>query len=996
MPIHDFDDLDAELGRAAEGFLSTHQQAPLDHGIRVIGALLRHPQWDQQPKERQAQLLSQGAGCLLNRFKLTGRFKDLEDAVNLLRAAEQLLEPNSPQRGGILGNLGVALRNLAEQTGDDAALDQAITANRAAAYISSDKKATTGRLVNLAMSLFFRFTRRGAASDLQEVRDHLAAAAESTTEPERLAFIATNRAIVEGAAFDRSGSIAELEKAIEFAEEALRYAPPGHPARAPRLNNLAISLGQRLLLTGRLADGRRAIDALTEVLEATGPEHAEHGMRALNLGNAQFAMFLCGHDPRDLQGACESFDLALASVPAGHSYRFAVLMALSEALARTGALARDVAICDRAVDLALQAINSTAPEAATRARALHCSGNALLYRGETFGSLSDLDAARMAFEEAEAAADAHAAERDLYALAQINARRAAARLAGNADAIRPLVCEPLPILQKLEARFLRPGGGAGLANLLSMTRRGLTEGAFTIGETVRAIELLEQSKAMALRRNIRRTERVPAGLTQEAAVAYRATVERLRALSIALETDVGSEVGSRSVIASEAITLDTQLAEFERGDPLLVSGHMSWEDLRATAVKAQAAIVYLSVGEFGPGRAVVLHPGSPDDGPLAADVCILEQLTQAHLIELMQKGMALDVNQVESLLESGFEAASAELGWATAYHSFRMEQFGSAAHEVAEAVWKAKVEQGLEWLDHACMQPVVKRLEDIGAKNCLIIPDARLALLPLHAAKSMRQSSVESCSYAPSAGVIRAILDRVPTSQVKFDAAIVADPDGTLAFAELEAREVAAAIERAGGVVSRGHGVSWFCETAHEARMLIISTHAVFEPADAYRSHILLGESEEILSLAGLLAGAVRSFVGASVFVNACEAAIIDSRLAADEHLGFPGAFMLSGANFVAASLWRMSDLSAALFSVELVRSMLAGNRGASAVRTAAEHVRTLRREAVVEFLSAATPEDAAPEMRAMIDETREEILSGDELPFEHPIFWACFAANGV
>ncbi|MGW3692303.1 tetratricopeptide repeat protein, partial [Streptomyces sp. NPDC005149] len=69
--------------------------------------------------------------------------------------------------------------------------------------------------------------------------------------------------------FERTGALADLDRAIGLAQQAVEAAPSNHPDRAVLLNNLGSALRSRFERTGALADLDRAIDLAQQALAAS-------------------------------------------------------------------------------------------------------------------------------------------------------------------------------------------------------------------------------------------------------------------------------------------------------------------------------------------------------------------------------------------------------------------------------------------------------------------------------------------------------------------------------------------------------------------------------------------------------------------------------------------------------------------------------------------------------------------------------------------------------
>jgi CHAT domain-containing protein/tetratricopeptide (TPR) repeat protein len=993
MARFEFNDLDAELGRAAEGFRSLRTLAPLEQGIKAIKALLSHPEWSAQPDERQAHLLNQGGACLLNRFKLAGDPADLKQALQLLHVAAKLVPADDPDRGAILGNLGAAQRNAAEQFNDQDALDAAIETNREACRQNGDALANWGRRLNLAMALFWRFEMRGDADDVGEIRNLLQEAYETAPTPDYLAQVATNQAVVEQGFFSRSGETAELEKAVFFAQAAVALTPVGHRQRAIRLNNLAMCLGTRLMLSGDLADGRRAVTSLKESIATAPDDHVEQGARALNLGNTFMAMFFAGHDRQDLVAAVGSYEIANDKIGDGHSFKAATEIGLAHSLSRLGGLTNDRPMVDRSVAVALAAVKHAPHPSSQRPAALNAAATAFLQRAEMSKSAADVEAAQLALRNATELTPKISADYGLYRLALLRAHQIAARLASDQEALRTVIRDSAAVFAALEPRLLQPGGASALADRMAMARRELVADAIATGEPGLAVELIEQGKAVGLRRNMRRMERVPEGLDEAETSDYRQILARLRVLDAFLAAPgANTRLTSRAELAAEAALLAARVLEMERRGPTLPKTE-DWDDVVDLAGRAGAAIAYIVVGDKRGGTAIIVHPRS-DGVATDHDVLQLPNLEDGELQRLIHLGAELPQDAISAILERGPVAATAKLGLWTAYKAYRFDGFSTSIRKLAFETWRDRVSATLRWLDQMAMKHVAERLVPLGISRLILIPEARLLTLPLHAAPSLQ--NIQGVSYVPSAAILAQLMSRGGNREAHCTV-MVADPDRSLPFAAAEAALIGETVQKSGGALSEGTELDWFRAAAPVADYLIVAAHALFDPADPYRSRIALNPPGSGLTLAALLAGSPPLKEGAVVFLNACETAMIGTRLVADEHLGFPAAFLRSGANFVSASLWVADDLATAIFSCDFQRRLAAGESCLEAMSRAVKTLRELTRDHTLSIIADFRRRgNVAQEVEGAIDNAAANIAAGTEYPFSHPIYWAGFMPNGV
>ena len=143
-----------------------------------------------------------------------------------------------------------------------------------------------------------------------------------------------------------------------------------------------------------------------------------------------------------------------------------------------------------------------------------------------------------------------------------------------------------------------------------------------------------------------------------------------------------------------------------------------------------------------------------------------------------------------------------------------------------------------------------------------------------------------------------------------------------------------------------------FLAEAPGAKLLHVATHAEFRPEAPLSTALELSDGE--LSLLEVLGLRLRP--GALVILSACDTGV-GPISGADAVVGLHRAFRVAGAGRVVSSLWRVSDLGAALTMKHLFRALARKLSAAAALREAQN---TLRRR------------------------------------FPHPAFWGAFRLDGA
>ncbi|KAK4097643.1 hypothetical protein N658DRAFT_269779 [Parathielavia hyrcaniae] len=131
-------------------------------------------------------------------------------------------------------------------------------------------------LNNLGNCLGTRFERTGSMDDLNRAVDVADKAVDATPQdhPDRAALL-TNLGNRLGSRFERTGSIGDLNRAVDVADKAVDATPHDHPDRAGLLNNLGNTLGRRFERTGSMGDLNRGLSSYKEGWNCRGNSHRE-------------------------------------------------------------------------------------------------------------------------------------------------------------------------------------------------------------------------------------------------------------------------------------------------------------------------------------------------------------------------------------------------------------------------------------------------------------------------------------------------------------------------------------------------------------------------------------------------------------------------------------------------------------------------------------------------------------------------------------------------
>jgi len=952
-----FDALDRELAHCAEGVRAGAGVAPLEHGRRVIAALLRHPDWEAEAIDYKVQLLQQGGGLLLHLFKARGDRSVLEEAVKILTLGVNSLDEDHRSRPPLLANLGLALRIAGEHDSDPKLVQRAIACletSIAGTELSDGERPKRFSNLGNAWRTHHDLTGDPASLDQGIIALDKAFALRPTAD------LASNLSVGFRDRFARSGSRADLEQGLHLAASAVEATAPEDPGLPVRLNNLSLLHAHRFELDRRPEDGKAALDLLAQIVELTPEESPDLGYRLLNLGNMHRRMFGVTGNRKAIAFAAKVYSQALAVARYGSDGTAMIQSAYADALSVISALEQDVEQGAKAIDLARQALASASPGHVERLSYQSSLAQAMQRQGRMLG---DIDILR----EAEAVLSGYLENgphtRPYALLLALNRARIAAdifALSGDAsDAHRALRVAKTAI-RAVQARAVE--GSLERANI-ELAASVATEMAVLmarVGDAGAAAECLESARTARFNADATAANRLPV-LDAPQEEEFEALQGRIRRHRAALETPGGLDQVSR---AQTAAALDADLGALHGlvgRDPLARA--LDLADIQVVAAKADAVLAYLHANDDG-GIAVLVS---------AADIGILRLPDLAHARRRLHAAVAED--------------GTGEAGWFECY----AEAFGSEASEQEQRQWRARLAQTLDWLGRACAAPLGEAVTAIGGSRLILLASDELALLPIHAAPTADGrplSAYFKCSVAPSAGLLAAALESPAITGATL---AVGDAEEDLPFARIEAR-----IADPAPLLGQAASLEAVSAALGSAARVHLAVHGRFDRSAPLNSAFQLADDR--LSLAALLAGDIRLRPGATVVASACESGQFDREVGASEQMGFGAALLAAGARRAVVSLWPVNDLSTVLLMKRMLEFEAAGAPLGDALSHAAEWLRGADRTMLADALGrmkASLPIDAIG-IHELLDEAGREIASGDAHPFSGPENWAAFVAIGA
>jgi tetratricopeptide (TPR) repeat protein len=307
---------------------------------------------------------------LLAEHQRPGDRECLREAAALLRAARPDIPDGTAEWAALLSDLGASLRLLAETSGDDEAVAEAIEAHRAAlAAAAADDPDRLGYVHNLAIALLTEYERSGRSAALDEAIDLLqAGVAASPASPHRgsalsaLASALTLRA-------DRTERAEDFAEAIRYHRQCVAATPRGDPELAGRQSNLGTALQGMYLATGDVAPLREAVSAHRAAAAAPGPGPADLAGRLANLATALGQLAEETGQDQLLEDAIQAGRRAVAAAPGPDPHRAEYLFNLGYLLRSRGRPASDAGLLAEADRSLAEAAESAGARAEVRIRA---------------------------------------------------------------------------------------------------------------------------------------------------------------------------------------------------------------------------------------------------------------------------------------------------------------------------------------------------------------------------------------------------------------------------------------------------------------------------------------------------------------------------------------------------------------------------------------------------------------------------------------------------
>ncbi|KAF4335504.1 30S ribosomal S17P protein [Fusarium beomiforme] len=336
------------------------------------------------------------------RCEMTDRIDDLNSAVEAAKRAVETSPEDNRHYPGYLSNLANRHGQRFQKTGIVKDIDCAITASsRALKLTPPGHPGLPGFTNSLSTWLSARFEKLGELSDLNRAIDEARCAVDAVHQdnPERATFLSTLGSNL-SKRYERKDSVKDLDEALLILTQAVDATPRNAPQFASFSNNLGICYGMRFERTGSTKDLDHAIKRIHEAVSGTPQGHPQLANRLHSLGNHLSTRFKRTGAMKDLELAIEAAEKAVNDATKTHPHYPEYLNSLANKLSLRFERTIEMQDLDRAVELLDEAAKASPPNHDSLARHMNNLGSSLRTRYERIGRENDIIRAIEAIQKA--------------------------------------------------------------------------------------------------------------------------------------------------------------------------------------------------------------------------------------------------------------------------------------------------------------------------------------------------------------------------------------------------------------------------------------------------------------------------------------------------------------------------------------------------------------------------------------------------------------------
>jgi tetratricopeptide (TPR) repeat protein len=389
----------SHLGSAwADRFRLTGRIADLDNAIAAHRKALALP--PPYPADR-AGFRANYSAALLARYEAAGEIGDLDQAMALAREAVELAPDARAGHGDwtarlalstSLQNLAVALASSFQLRRDRADLDEAIEAAREAIPVTDPSGRGYAIIQSLlANMLLDRFARYWGMTDLSDAMAAAQVGVDAAPASGRVRAVALSAlALAHANLFKHSGDVRDLDRAIATGKESVGAAQGDPIGVATCLSNLGGILTTRYGQIGDAGALDEAIEVHRRAVRSAPDGYLNRPGFLSSLGNTLRSRFLFGGDPADIGEAIKALREAVATAPAGWLDRPGFVANLAEALIASAERQEDPAALGQAAAMLRQELGTISPAHPLHHLCLASAGHAWLTLSDFTGDADAL------------------------------------------------------------------------------------------------------------------------------------------------------------------------------------------------------------------------------------------------------------------------------------------------------------------------------------------------------------------------------------------------------------------------------------------------------------------------------------------------------------------------------------------------------------------------------------------------------------------------------
>lgn len=390
--------------RATASYLMHGDISFINRAISILTIVQEHPDFSAAPTDFRLALIRVAGETYAQRYWFERRKGDIEKAISLWTSILENADSNSgeyAQASLRMWALSSKLRELYQRSEELWELDAAIQANEQAAKHSPSNSRHHYRFHKWAMSLMDRYEMTGTLHDLElAIEAWEEALSKCVPNSPEAVLIMGNIGSALVWHYDHTGNSSSIEKARRYLEEAKRNTPDDSGYLSSRLSNLSAALSEVYLRTGSSDELDQAIEMYMQTVDREKPDSPHFSAYLNNLATALGNRFDREGNLVDLNNAISTCERALQIPNLSKIMRTTILNNYSEYLRRRYERRKNLEDIDNAIGAGQAALSLQVTNPILQAAIFNNLGNALSARHHLSRERRDLELSIEADEEA--------------------------------------------------------------------------------------------------------------------------------------------------------------------------------------------------------------------------------------------------------------------------------------------------------------------------------------------------------------------------------------------------------------------------------------------------------------------------------------------------------------------------------------------------------------------------------------------------------------------